>query len=376
MSNKYTEDRNGYVTFKDVVITEAGVFQYLGSEIDPTGQKGLIPDKLYNVYRPPEEVSRPETIDSFKMQPWIPVHKMLGAGAVSAEKVGVQGVTGDNPVFKDGKLVLDKLKLFGDSLKSKIKKGLEQLSCGFYCQWLIESGVTPNGVSYDVKQVDIFGNHLASVKRGRVGSSASVALDSAPLVFNEAKKVNKMEEKEVKELLNPILSQMTELTSAMDSISQKVEDMEKKAEDEDEEEEGKKKDSGMDAAAVAEIVKQAIKPLLERTAKVESAMDEAADRETKANLVAKIEKVYGAFDHAPMSLDEVVSHGVEQSGIACDSAVHEDVLNATLDFAISNKAVKYGSEVKQKPKTFSGNGQDSKASFQISDGLARKLNRN
>ena len=94
---RYTEDENGYITIHKNPISKAGVFQYLGKSISPD----LEPEKVYNVWRPEEELNNPETIESFRLTPWIPEHVMLGKGAgfKPAEVVGVQGVTGETVEF-------------------------------------------------------------------------------------------------------------------------------------------------------------------------------------------------------------------------------------------------------------------------------------
>ena len=56
---KYTEDENGYITIPKNPISKSGVFQYLGKSISPE----LEPDKVYNVWRPEEELNNPETIE-------------------------------------------------------------------------------------------------------------------------------------------------------------------------------------------------------------------------------------------------------------------------------------------------------------------------
>ena len=170
---RYTEDKNGYITIPKNPISKSGVFQYLGKNISPE----LEPEKIYNVWRPEEELNNPETIESFRLTPWIPEHVMLGDGFTPAEVVGVQGVTGESIEFMGGTLY-SKLKLFGDDLKKLIKAGLKELSCGFRCQWVIQSG-TFNGQQYDVIQKQIRGNHLASVESARMGSDVRVAMDRA-----------------------------------------------------------------------------------------------------------------------------------------------------------------------------------------------------
>ena len=142
-------DSNGYTLIRDNPISKSGVFQYLGKNISPN----LEPEKIYNVWRPDEELNNQETIDSFKLFPWISHHKMLGDKHTSVEDAVIRGVTGENVYFRDG-VLFSNLKLFSSNLKELIKNGLKELSCGFECEWQVISGKTPNGESYDVKQTN------------------------------------------------------------------------------------------------------------------------------------------------------------------------------------------------------------------------------
>lgn len=183
----YIEDENGYVTFPGTLLSRAGVFPYLGREIDPAGKMGLSPDAAYNVYRPESELNNPETIESFKLSPWFPRHEMAGDDFTAAEEIGVQGTTGQDVQYIEGKGLAGTVKVFGTKLKAAIRAGLRELSCGFRCSWEVVSGTTPDGVKYDVVQRNIRGNHLASVDEGRMGSQFSVAMDRACIALDNLK---------------------------------------------------------------------------------------------------------------------------------------------------------------------------------------------
>src|SRR5271163_4248416 len=69
------EDQNGWTLIKDNPISKVGVFPYLGKQIDPHGDKGLEEDKIYYVYRSEKELNNEETINSFKLVPWVDDHE-------------------------------------------------------------------------------------------------------------------------------------------------------------------------------------------------------------------------------------------------------------------------------------------------------------
>ena len=174
------DKEEGWFEVEDNPISKAGVFQYLGSNISPD----LIPDKLYNVYRPAEELAKAETIESFKLKPWIITHKMLGDAFDPDDDAEIEGFIGEKIYFKEGILYAN-IKAVSKRLRDFIKSGIKELSCGYQCTWNIEQGVTSGGESYDVVQRDIIGNHLALVDSGRMGPDVAV-MDRNVNYFNFA----------------------------------------------------------------------------------------------------------------------------------------------------------------------------------------------
>ncbi len=326
---KYTEDENGYITIPQNPISKSGVFQYLGKSISPD----LDPEKVYNVWRPEEELNNPETIESFRLTPWIPEHVMLGEGFTPAEVVGVQGVTGETVEFLGGTLY-SKLKLFGDDLKKMIRAGLKELSCGFRCKWEIRSGITPDGQSYEVVQTQIRGNHLASVESARMGSDVRVAMDRAVFAldsidFNLKPNGDNMLTKEdlkaaMDETIKPVQKALDAAEKKIGELEKKAEDMskeEKSAEDMEEEEakkaEEKKKSEAMDSAIakVADLEKE-VKTLKSTAMDGNAVMRAFAEKQDLANKAAQI---VGAFDSADLDANGVAKYALEKMGVACDS---------------------------------------------------------
>lgn len=163
-------DINGWYEIKDNPISKEGVYQYLGSQIGADE-----PGRIYNVYRPAEELSSQETIDSFKLLPWIDDHAMLGAGYMPAERKGIHGVIGEDVYFKSPYLY-GNIKVMSDTLAGKIDGGKIELSPGYRCQYEKRTGVF-DGQRYEYVQRNIRGNHLALVNQGRTGPDVSVMDD-------------------------------------------------------------------------------------------------------------------------------------------------------------------------------------------------------
>lgn len=159
-------DHNQFWLIKDNPITKAGVFPYLGKQIDPS----LEPDKIYQVYRPQEEIKK--AADTFKLVPLVDNHTMLGPDFTPAEQKGVHGVLGEDIKEKDGTLYAD-VKIFSEQLKKEIQEGKKELSLGYFCKYDLTPGQY-NGMHYDAVQRDLKGNHIALVANGRMGHDVRV----------------------------------------------------------------------------------------------------------------------------------------------------------------------------------------------------------
>ncbi len=178
------EDFNGWPEIKDNPLSKVGIFQYRGAQLSvPAHQRDRVtldPNRMYSILRPADELGSPETIDSFKLLPWIDNHAMLGSaeqGLMRPEQKGIQGVTGqevrfDPEALGDGAL-LGNIKVFSSAMKDLIDAGKKELSCGYRCDYDWTPG-TWNGKPYDAVQRNIRGNHLALVKKGRMGPGVAV----------------------------------------------------------------------------------------------------------------------------------------------------------------------------------------------------------
>lgn len=174
--DKKEVDTNGWFEVKDNPLSKEGVFLYRGNQIIlPDGSRASETDDLIPVYRPADELSNPEAIDSFKLVPWVDEHTMLGSeelGLTPAERKGVSGVVGEDVYFKDG-VLYGNIKAFSENLARKIENGKKELSLGYRCSYERSSGEW-NGQKYDYIQRNLRGNHLALVDKGRMGAEVRV----------------------------------------------------------------------------------------------------------------------------------------------------------------------------------------------------------
>lgn len=179
-------DHNDFWYIKDNPLSKVGVFPYLGKQISSE----LEPNKIYQVYRPAEELLSEETINSFKLLPIVDDHTMLGTepGMMPAEEKGVHGTSGSDVYGKDDKLYGD-LKIYSETLKDEIEAGKKELSMGYFCDYELTPG-TFDGQHYDAVQRNIRGNHIALVEEGRMG--ADVRVMDRKITMDSMKEINSM----------------------------------------------------------------------------------------------------------------------------------------------------------------------------------------
>ncbi len=190
---KAVADINGFIEIRDNKLSRPGVFEYLGSEIGAPE-----PNRIYYVLRPEEELKDPDCLDSFKLQPWIIQHKMLGkAFDAPPEAKGVHGVIGQDVYFDDDdKTLKGNIKIFSDSLEQEIDGGTDELSLGYRCVYEFGKTGTYNGERYNVIQTKIRGNHLALVDDSRSNVAVmDCAMDSNLMVTMDIDRAKTMGKK-------------------------------------------------------------------------------------------------------------------------------------------------------------------------------------
>lgn len=364
------EDINGWPEIKGNPISKVGVFPYSGRAI---GLPGLDPDSMYNVYRPAEELSDQEAIDSFKLVPWIDEHTMLGEQfGTSAESKGIEGVIGEEVYFEYPYLKAN-IKLFSDSLYDSIEEGKRDLSLGYRCEYALESGEF-DGQTYDVVQRRIRGNHVASVGEGRMGKDVAVLDEDEKLTFsidskefamadNEGKK--KEGEDKGEKSLEGLYEMVGGMKDSIDAVTKDVAAMKKAAKDAEEEEGDKKdakdseekegedkgaKDSAMDAMEKRfESLEDENKSLKQELANLKSAQDSAPTAEEIAKgmkardaLYNNLSRVTGAFDASEMTTEQqVAKYGVDKLGLDCVEGHEVTAINAYLKAAPKPQFIKH-----------------------------------
>ena len=329
--SKIPKDYNGYVFVKDRPISKVGVFPYLGKSIGAP-----IPEKVYNVLRPLEELSNEETINSFKLVPLIDEHEMLGNEATPAEKKGVHGTLGEDVYFKDNTL-FGNLKVYSESLKNLIEGGKKELSLGYRCVYVFESGEW-NGQKYDAIQTEIRGNHIALVEEGRMGKEVSVIDAKEVITFDSndiiiPKQENPMEKEELLALLKEAMAPIEERLLKLETMEKEENTGDEEVKDEDvKDEEKKAEDEEVSEVEKLKAENEALKSKLEKTEGMDAAIKQSVLKEIaqRDRLAQSLSKHVGAFDHLDMDLKGVVNYGLKKLDLKAEQGAELATLNGYL----------------------------------------------
>lgn len=363
-------DINGWPEIKGNPISKVGVFPYLGKSIGAPD-----PDKIYNVYRPEEELNDPDAIESFKLIPWIDDHTMLGSqdeGLTPPEQEGVQGVVGQEVYYDDGTLYAN-IKLFSESQADLVESGKKELSLGYRCEYEPSKGVF-NGDKYDYIQKTLRGNHIASVDEGRMGREVAVmdendtilvdnhlffTIDSKDLIMKPTEKVKELlqglDKAEFKKAydemmgeetkdenmmgMNPdmmmkIMGMVMKIMPMMDAMNKSGDEMPDeesgdKKDEKEEDEKGKDNYEGKDNAVVVDLQNQ-LKTAQDSIDAMKQATQDAADLKIRDDLVARASVHIGAFEAADMSLAKTAKYVADKLGLTCTEDHALNTVNGAL----------------------------------------------
>lgn len=330
------ENHLGYILIRDNPIMRAGVFQYPGRVLP-----GADPQQVYNVYRPIEELTTPETLASFVGLPIVDEHEMLGGKYPrGAEERGVHGAILEN-IIAVGNDILAPIRIFSRSLKRLLDAGKRGLSMGYNCRYEKSSGEF-GGIAYNYIQRDIRGNHLALVTQGRNATAVldehdvldhfDLALDTgeltmadetkgdekktdaaAELTMAEVVKFLKAHAPMWKEVQSLMAAETTDDDTALDGdTKEEPGDTKKdKAEDEDKKDDDKEdKKEAMDTNDVNKLLDARLgaeRKVLAKTLRSDFAAASALAKELETHI--------GTFAFDTMDVNEVAAYGAEKLSI-------------------------------------------------------------
>lgn len=169
-------DADGRLHIDVAHISKANVCEYAGREIPDWQQLGLDPDKLYKLYRDPDELAKGTA--TFNNIPILSRHVPVDVNDHRPDLV--IGSTGTDASFDgtylDNSLVFWSGEAIGD-IESEYKK---ELSAAYRYRCDMTPGITPDGEAFDGVMRDIIGNHQALVREGRTGPDIVVGDSAIP----------------------------------------------------------------------------------------------------------------------------------------------------------------------------------------------------
>lgn len=146
-------------------VARTGVYEYLASELGITDRA---PNEIVKVYRPPEEVFKAASLDSYDNVDVTDNHPSELVTADTYKNVVVGSVVSSGA--QDGDFVtVDMIIKDGKTIKA-IESGKLGLSPGYTAVY----DKAPDGVDYDFVQRDIKINHVALVSAGRGGQQVKL----------------------------------------------------------------------------------------------------------------------------------------------------------------------------------------------------------
>ncbi|OCV55890.1 DNA primase [Klebsiella quasipneumoniae subsp. similipneumoniae] len=329
-----TIDANGRLQISRTNISKANVNAYYGREIPGSEELGLEPNKLYRLWRHPDELRK--AAKTFNNIPVLSKH--IPDFPTDPPNEFRVGVTHSNAEF-DGTYLTVGMSIWDNSAIAGIESGEQrELSASYKYVADMTPGVTPDGEPYDGVMRDIFGNHEALVPDGRAGPDVLVA-DSLPPELNH---MRKHKVAAIRATLKPLLAQDADLEAevrkallALDEAEKEDEKENKTADDEDDDEKDKKKTADDEDDEEDDKVSRTAMDSAIRLA-ADSATKKAAENFRKIREAEQVVRPLIGDVVAMDSAEDVYRTALEQSGVDI-AGVHPSAYPAMVKMAISQK---------------------------------------
>lgn len=127
-------------------------------------------------YRPPSEVSDPDSLNTFGMKPatWGHPPSLLTTDNTKQYQIGY---TGSQVRYNDGFVEVAIVLTDKDSIEKVQRGDAREVSAGYRVDFDPTPGITPDGENYIGVQRKIRVNHIAVVPKGRAGSEVRLLMD-------------------------------------------------------------------------------------------------------------------------------------------------------------------------------------------------------
>lgn len=170
------KDSNGYMHVDKSNITKEQVAPYMGDSIPEWQELGLDPKKVYNIYRPAEELEK--AVPTFNGLPLMLEHWDMDADTIGNVKEHVVGSLGTDANYEAPYLTNSITIIDAKAIEAVENGTFKELSAGYTCKLDMTGGIF-DGQAYDGVMREIKGNHVALVPEGRAGHDVKVA-DALP----------------------------------------------------------------------------------------------------------------------------------------------------------------------------------------------------
>lgn len=178
-SSVRTIDADGKLHVEISNISKACVNPYLGKEIPDSEVLGLDPDKVYHLFRDPDELAK--GAHTFNNLPLLDVHVPFTAN--NYDPADVVGATGSHAAFEVPYLKNSLIVWSAEAIKKIEDESQKEISSAYRYTPDMVAG-TYEGTRYDGVMRNIIGNHVALVEAGRAGPDVVVGdskLEIAPM---------------------------------------------------------------------------------------------------------------------------------------------------------------------------------------------------
>lgn len=285
-------DDNGYLICPNSIITGNDVAQYYGAEIPGYQNLNLDPKRVYNVYRPIQEIQS----QNFNGMPLLSKH-VMDWDAGNQDKDYIIGTIHDSEVIEN-----DQIKstvIFWDAQAvDELDNGKKYLSAGYWYDPVLEAG-NYRGQNYDIKMTNIRANHVAHVDNPRY-KSAVVGDENT---INQGVKTMTFKNKILQKLMERLQSK------GLDSESmEKLEEEAKAADEEEKAEPDKKDEKGADGKGCDEEHEdeKEDKELIEKKLKEKGLDTDSVNRRIEAGIAAGVKAAVESMNSQRKAMDSAI----------------------------------------------------------------------
>lgn len=177
-----TYSKDGVLHVSVSPISKAMVCPYYGREIPDSEALGLEPNKIYYLYRDPEELKKAAA--TFNNLPLL--NKHIPISAHDLPKENIVGTTGSEASFEAPYLNNSLAVWEADAIAGIDSEEQSELSSSYHYRADMTPGEA-DGVKFDGVMRDLKGNHVALVPEGRAGADVVVG-DELPEEMKQMKK--------------------------------------------------------------------------------------------------------------------------------------------------------------------------------------------